>query len=49
MTKWLNELKQYVDGKVVVTLVGNKCDLRHLRAVSKEDAKEFAGNITFLE
>ena len=29
---WLTELKKHSDN-IVVMLVGNKCDLRHLRAV----------------
>jgi hypothetical protein len=43
VTKWLEELKQHVSGNLIITLIGNKSDLRHLRAVSKEDAQAFAG------
>lgn len=41
--KWLAELRDYADENVIVMLVGNKVDLRHLRTVSTDDAKEFAG------
>ena len=39
---WLTELKKHSDNNVVVMLVGNKCDLRHLRAVYQEEAVAFA-------
>lgn len=42
--KWLNELKDFVNGDCVITLVGNKYDLRHLRAVATDEAKSYAGN-----
>jgi small GTP-binding protein len=41
--KWLKELKENAEKEMVVILVGNKCDLKHLRAVSVEEAKDFAG------
>ncbi|XP_066932876.1 ras-related protein Rab-11B-like [Clytia hemisphaerica] len=40
--RWLNELKEHSDPDIVIMLVGNKTDLKHLRAVNTEDAKEFA-------
>ncbi|KAA0052607.1 hypothetical protein IC582_017811 [Cucumis melo] len=40
--KWLKELRDHTDPNIVVMLVGNKSDLRHLVAVSTEDAKSFA-------
>ncbi|QCE09719.1 Rab family [Vigna unguiculata] len=40
--RWLKELRDHTEAYVVVMLVGNKADLRHLRAVSTEEAKEFA-------
>ncbi|XP_052178504.1 ras-related protein RABA1f [Diospyros lotus] len=40
--RWLKELRDHTDSNIVVMLVGNKADLRHLRAVSTEDAKAFA-------
>jgi GTPase SAR1 family protein len=38
----LEELRGYADSNIVIMLVGNKSDLRHLRAVPTEDAKQFA-------
>lgn len=40
--RWLKELRDHTDQNIVVMLVGNKSDLRHLVAVSTEDAKNFA-------
>ena len=40
--RWLKELKDHADSNIVVMLVGNKCDLIHLRAVPTEEAEEFA-------
>ena len=41
--KWLEELRENSTSDVIIILVGNKSDLRHLRAVSKEEAMTFAG------
>lgn len=43
VTRWLKELRDHADSNIVVMLVGNKSDLRHLRAVPTEEAKQFAG------
>ncbi|CAK9315458.1 Ras-related protein RABA1f, partial [Cucurbita argyrosperma subsp. argyrosperma] len=40
--RWLKELRGHTDHNIVIMLVGNKADLRHLRAVSTEDAQAFA-------
>ncbi|XP_038681883.1 ras-related protein Rab11D [Tripterygium wilfordii] len=40
--RWLRELREHTDPNIVVMLIGNKSDLRHLRAVSVEDGKAFA-------
>ncbi|XP_065051519.1 ras-related protein Rab-11A-like [Rhopilema esculentum] len=40
--RWLTELREHADPNIVVMLVGNKSDLKHLRAVNIEDAQEFA-------
>lgn len=40
--RWLNELRNHTDPNIVVMLVGNKSDLRHLVAVTTEDGKSFA-------
>lgn len=49
--KWLKELREHGDSKMVVMLVGNKTDLKHLRAVPVEEAKLFAekNNLSFIE
>lgn len=41
--RWLRELRDHADSNIVIMLVGNKSDLRHLRAVPTEEAKTFAG------
>jgi len=43
VTRWLKELRDHADSNIVIMLVGNKSDLRHLRAVPTEEAKSFAG------
>jgi len=40
--RWLKELRDHTEHNIVVMLVGNKSDLRHLRALSTEDAQTFA-------
>jgi Ras-related protein Rab-11A len=40
--RWLKELKDHTDSNIVVMLVGNKSDLRHLRAVSTDDGQSFS-------
>ncbi|XP_003388803.1 PREDICTED: ras-related protein Rab-11B-like [Amphimedon queenslandica] len=49
--RWLKELKDHADTNIVIMLAGNKCDLRHLRAVSTEEAKKFAEqhSLSFIE
>ncbi|XP_047339200.1 ras-related protein RABA1f-like [Impatiens glandulifera] len=42
IARWLKELRDHTDSNIVIMLVGNKSDLRHLRAVSLDDAKAFA-------
>lgn len=51
VARWLEELRGHADKNLVVMLVGNKTDLEDQRAVSMEDAKEFAQNegLFFLE
>jgi len=41
--RWLRELRDHADDNIVIMLVGNKSDLRHLRAVPMDEAKAFAG------
>lgn len=49
--RWLKELRDHADSNIVIMLVGNKSDLRHLRAVPTEEAKAFAAenNLSFIE
>ncbi|TAQ86415.1 hypothetical protein B7494_g5267 [Chlorociboria aeruginascens] len=51
VTRWLKELRDHADANIVIMLVGNKSDLRHLRAVPTEEAKAFASenNLSFIE
>lgn len=46
--RWLKELKDHADNNIVIMLVGNKSDLRHLRAVPTDEAKAFAGIVTVM-
>ena len=43
VTRWLKELRDHADSNIVIMLVGNKSDLKHLRAVPTDEAKAFAG------
>ncbi|XP_016341327.1 RAB11a, member RAS oncogene family, like isoform X2 [Sinocyclocheilus anshuiensis] len=49
--RWLTELQDHADSNIVIMLVGNKSDLRHLRAVPMDEAKAFAEKhgLSFLE
>lgn len=51
IARWLEELRGHADKNIVIMLVGNKSDLETLRAVSTEDAKDFAQreNLCFME
>ncbi|KAI5074310.1 hypothetical protein GOP47_0010271 [Adiantum capillus-veneris] len=40
--RWLEELRVHSDMSVVAMLVGNKCDLEHLREVSQEEGRSLA-------
>ncbi|KAL3848728.1 hypothetical protein ACJIZ3_010610 [Penstemon smallii] len=40
--RWLKELRDHTDPNIVVMLIGNKSDLRHLISVSTEDGKDLA-------
>ncbi|XP_039119463.1 ras-related protein RABA3-like [Dioscorea cayenensis subsp. rotundata] len=42
VARWLEELRAHADNSIVVMLIGNKADLVNQRAVSTEDAIEFA-------
>jgi small GTP-binding protein len=45
--RWLKELRDHADQNIVIMLVGNKSDLRHLRAVPTDEARAFAGIDSF--
>ncbi|RCH82246.1 Ras- protein Rab-11A, partial [Rhizopus stolonifer] len=49
--RWLKELRDHADSNIVIMLVGNKSDLRHLRAVPTDEAKQFAADngLSFIE
>jgi len=49
--RWLRELRDHADQNIVIMLVGNKSDLRHLRAVPTDEAKAFAERhrLSFIE
>lgn len=51
MERWLKELRDHADINIVIMLVGNKSDLRHLRAVPTDEAKAFAekNRLSFIE
>ncbi|GIX78657.1 ras-related protein Rab-11B [Caerostris extrusa] len=51
--RWLKELQDHADQNIVIMLVGNKSDLRHLRAVPTDEARAFCryvkNNLSFIE
>lgn len=49
--RWLKELKDHADANIVIMLVGNKCDLKHLRAVTTEEGSGFSeeNGLSFIE
>ncbi|GMS96643.1 hypothetical protein PENTCL1PPCAC_18818, partial [Pristionchus entomophagus] len=48
---WLKELRDYAKLEIMIMLVGNKSDLRHLRAVPIDEAELYAekNNISLIE
>lgn len=46
-----SELRDHADQNIVIMLVGNKSDLRHLRAVPTEEARAYAerNQLSFIE
>ncbi|VAH97047.1 unnamed protein product [Triticum turgidum subsp. durum] len=40
--RWLKELRDHADSNIVIMLIGNKTDLRHLRSVATDKAAGFA-------
>eukprot|EP00262_Sarcandra_glabra_P000858 TRINITY_DN1090_c0_g1_i1.p1 TRINITY_DN1090_c0_g1~~TRINITY_DN1090_c0_g1_i1.p1 ORF type:complete len:216 (+),score=32.55 TRINITY_DN1090_c0_g1_i1:312-959(+) len=49
--RWLRELRDHADSNIVIMMAGNKSDLKHLRAVTEEDAQVLAEKegLSFLE
>jgi Ras-related protein Rab-11A len=49
--RWLKELRDHADANIVIMLIGNKTDLKHLRAVATEDAQSYAEKegLSFIE
>ena len=42
LEKWLQETRQFASQQICITLVGNKTDLNKKRAITREEAQEFA-------
>jgi len=51
VSRWLSEVREHADANIIVMLVGNKSDLRHLRSISTADATHFAAEngLMFIE
>ncbi|ODQ67370.1 ras-domain-containing protein [Nadsonia fulvescens var. elongata DSM 6958] len=51
IAKWMEEIREQADPNIVLMLVGNKSDLKHLRAVPTKEAKNFASQnkLLFIE
>ncbi|KAF6167017.1 hypothetical protein GIB67_041272, partial [Kingdonia uniflora] len=51
VSRWLKELRDHADSNIVIMLIGNKTDLKHLRGVATEDAQGFAEKegLSFIE
>ncbi|KAL8150832.1 hypothetical protein V2J09_020640 [Rumex salicifolius] len=51
VSRWLKELRDHADANIVIMLIGNKTDLKHLKAVATEDAESFAEKegLSFIE
>jgi Ras-related protein Rab-11A len=49
--RWLKELKEHADSEIVIMLVGNKSDLKHIRAINTNEASAFSeqNGLFFLE
>uniref|UniRef100_A0A7N0RF68 Uncharacterized protein n=1 Tax=Kalanchoe fedtschenkoi TaxID=63787 RepID=A0A7N0RF68_KALFE len=49
--RWLKELRDHADANIVIMLIGNKTDLKHLRAVATEDGQSYTEKegLSFIE
>lgn len=45
---WIKLVREYADPNSVIMLVGNRLDLGHLREVSTEEAKSYAGRCVYV-
>lgn len=50
-SRWLKELRDYADPNIIILLVGNKSDLKHLRTITQDEAASFAAReeLAFIE
>lgn len=51
LASWLEDARQHANPNMTIILVGNKSDLSHRRAVSREEGEQFAreNGLLFLE
>eukprot|EP01104_Vermistella_antarctica_P003961 TRINITY_DN1436_c0_g2_i1.p1 TRINITY_DN1436_c0_g2~~TRINITY_DN1436_c0_g2_i1.p1 ORF type:complete len:212 (-),score=49.45 TRINITY_DN1436_c0_g2_i1:465-1100(-) len=51
LTSWLEDARQHSNDNMTIMLIGNKLDLEHRRAVSKEEGEKYAAEhgLVFLE
>lgn len=51
LASWLEDARQHANPNMTIMLIGNKADLAHRRAVSKEEGEQFAkdNGLLFLE
>ncbi|KAG4125257.1 hypothetical protein ERO13_D10G085700v2 [Gossypium hirsutum] len=51
LASWLEDARQHANPNMTIMLIGNKSDLSHRRAVSKEEGEQFAkeNGLLFLE
>lgn len=51
LASWLEDARQHANPNMTITLIGNKGDLSHRRAVSKEEGEQFAkeNGLLFME
>lgn|SRR6218665_943298 len=48
VARWMREIRDHGEGNITAMLVGNKSDLKHLRAVPTDEAKAYAGKTHML-
>ncbi|KAF9603070.1 hypothetical protein IFM89_033795, partial [Coptis chinensis] len=51
LANWLEDARQHANPNMAITLIGNKCDLSHRRAVTREEGEQFAkeNGLIFME